>query len=109
MSKNFNNTCSFLENFLCPKEQIRRYFTVLKQHINSFENIMKSDINSFVNREDPDQLAFHTTCEFVMINQNINYRIVLIFFMLVPGQVNINSLLVLNQWDQVGQIWHGIL
>ena len=44
---------------------------------------MKLDINSLVNSVDPDQLAkkpadqdphcFNTTCELVIINQNIKY------------------------------------
>ena len=53
---------------------------------------------------DPDWLAskedskvFHTTCEFIIINRNMKYRIVLTSSILVPGQVNRNLELGLNE------------
>ena len=74
---------------------------------------MDSDhLASLVNSVDPDQLAFevyNVTCELVIINQNMKYRLYSLYtFILVQGQVNRNFQLVLHEMGsgQISRAWY---
>ena len=81
------------ENFTCPMVQISLYLYVLKQFTLWKTVCNHADINSLVNSVDPDQLAseersqlirihtvFNATCELIIINQNMKYKILLTLY-----------------------------